>query len=84
MKKLAILGILVISGLIASDVAAQCPMCKTALKSNMEGKSQSTKPVGKGINKGILFLLSMPYVLVGTAGFVWYKNSRRRKQNGAS
>lgn len=61
-----------------NSVQAQCPMCKTALKSNKEGSGKST--VGNGINNGILFLLTMPYVLVGTAGLVWYAN--RRKKNG--
>jgi hypothetical protein len=58
--------------LFMGSVAAQCPMCKTALKSN---NGKSGKPtVGNGINSGILFLLSAPYVLIGTVGFVWYRN----------
>jgi hypothetical protein len=58
---------------------AQCPMCKTALTSNrdMNGKSEAT--VGNGINKGILFLLATPYVLVGTAGFFYYQNFKKKK-----
>jgi hypothetical protein len=52
-------------------------MCKTALKSNAAGGKPT---VGNGINKGILFLLTMPYVLVGTAGVVWY-NARRKQKN---
>jgi hypothetical protein len=79
MKKLAILGIILMASLSIVSLSAQCPMCKTALKSNLENKSKSTKPVGGGINKGILFLLSAPYVLAGTAGFLWYKNSRSKK-----
>jgi len=31
---------------------------------------------GKGLNKGILYMLSMPYVLVATIGFIWWKNNR--------
>lgn len=53
-------------------------MCKTALKSNREGGQKAT--VGNGINQGILFLMAMPYLLVGAAGFAWYKN--RQKKNG--
>ncbi|MCC7298835.1 MAG: hypothetical protein IT244_10935 [Bacteroidia bacterium] len=74
MKKAILLSIFVLGFGIASY--GQCPMCKTALKSN----SANGKPtVGNGINGGILFLLTMPYVLAGTAGLVWYKNSRKRK-----
>lgn len=59
---------------------AQCPMCKTALKSNQDGAAG--KPtVGNGINSGILFLLSTPYVLLSAAGLVWYNSSRKKKQD---
>jgi hypothetical protein len=43
----------------------------------MNGKSEAT--VGNGINKGILFLLATPYVLVGTAGFFYYQNFKKKK-----
>jgi hypothetical protein len=80
MKKIALLALLSIVALNAVPVLAQCPMCKTALNSNADGKNK--RKVGNGINKGILFLLSAPYLLVGTAGFIWYKNSKKRKPNG--
>ena len=52
-------------------VHSQCPMCKTALKSS---RTQGNRPtVGNGINKGILFLLATPYLLIGAAGFAWYR-----------
>ncbi len=51
---------------------AQCPMCKMAAESNLnEGGT-----AGEGLNKGILMLFSMPYLLVGGVAFVWYKNRR--------
>lgn len=75
MKKAAFATFAIIA-LSVSSGSAQCPMCKTALKSNQEG-GKST--VGNGINQGILFLMAMPYVLVGAAGFAWYKN--RQKKN---
>ncbi|MFN4914670.1 MAG: hypothetical protein ACK5FT_05080 [Sphingomonadales bacterium] len=62
---------------IASPVSAQCPMCKTALKSNQTNRKGAT--VGNGINKGILFLLATPYLLVGAAGFAWYNYRKNRK-----
>jgi len=51
---------------------AQCPMCRMAAESNL--KDGGTE--GKGLNKGILYMLSMPYVLVATIGFIWWKNNR--------
>ncbi|GAA5220497.1 hypothetical protein GCM10025777_11270 [Membranihabitans marinus] len=32
---------------------------------------------GQGLNKGILFLLSLPYLLIGTLGYVWWKNKNK-------
>jgi hypothetical protein len=60
-----------------ADLSAQCPMCKTALKSNQTNKKGAS--VGNGINKGILFLLATPYLLVGAAGFAWYNYRRTRR-----
>jgi len=55
---------------ISADLAAQCPMCKMAAESNLENGGTA----GKGLNKGILYILTMPYLLVATIGFIWYKN----------
>jgi hypothetical protein len=56
----------------STDVGAQCPMCKMSAESNL--KSGGT--AGKGLNTGILFMLSMPYLLVGGIGYIWWKNRR--------
>lgn len=31
----------------------------------------------QGLNNGILYMLAMPYLLVGAIGFWWWKNRRR-------
>ncbi|MBM3923778.1 MAG: hypothetical protein FJ338_02795 [Sphingomonadales bacterium] len=59
---------------IPSDSSAQCPMCKTSLESN---RKDSEKAVGQGINKGILYLLAMPFLLVGTVGGLYWHRQRR-------
>ena len=51
-------------------------MCKTSIESAMKDKN-NTK--GKGLNKGILYLLSVPYLAVGFAGFAWYRNSKKKQ-----
>ncbi|MEH6304984.1 hypothetical protein RYH73_04980 [Olivibacter sp. CPCC 100613] len=54
---------------------AQCAMCTlNADQSVKDGNSQ-----GKGLNKGILFLLAMPYLAVGVVGYIWYKKYRRKQ-----
>lgn len=56
-----------------ADVIAQCPMCRMSAESNLkEGGS-----AGAGLNKGILYMLSLPYLLVGTLGFIWYRNRKK-------
>jgi len=69
---------LFISGLlITSEVAAQCPMCKMSAESNL--KNGGT--VGKGLNAGIFYMLALPYTLVGTIGFIWWRNNRRKQED---
>ncbi len=60
----------------APSAKAQCPMCKTSIESAMKDKN-NTK--GKGLNKGILYLLSMPYLAFGIVGAAWYYNSRKKQ-----
>jgi len=33
---------------------------------------------GKGLNAGILYMLVVPYLVVGTIGFIWWKNHKRQ------
>ncbi len=55
--------------------AAQCAMCKANAESSLkEGNTQA-----KSLNMGIMYLLVMPYLLVGGIGYYWYVN--KKKQN---
>lgn len=57
-----------------SMVQAQCAMCRTQLENNI---SNGNPGIAAGINTGILYLLSMPYLIVITLGYFWYKSSRK-------
>lgn len=57
------------------DASAQCPMCRIAAESNMKNGGSE----GKGLNAGILFMLAMPYLIVGGIGFVWYRNRNKKE-----
>ena len=59
--------------LIAGDIVAQCPMCRATAESNLQNGGTD----GKGLNLGILFMLSLPYLFVGTIGYIWWKNRHR-------
>lgn len=56
--------------------AAQCALCRSSVEANRADNKLSK--FGNGLNKGILFLMAVPYVLVGTVGFLWYRNSRKK------
>ncbi len=60
------------------DSSAQCPMCKTSLEAN---RKDNQKAVGQGLNKGILYLLAMPFILVGTVGGLYWHRQRRFEEN---
>lgn len=74
MKKLLALAFIVIIMMIfvTPDLLAQCPMCKLSAESNLRDGGTA----GKGLNTGILYMFAMPYLLVGTLGYLWYKNRK--------
>ncbi len=56
--------------------SAQCVLCRSSVEANRADNKLSK--FGNGLNKGILFLMAVPYVLVGTVGFLWYRSSRKK------
>jgi len=63
--------------IMSPEIFSQCPMCKMAAESNLDHGGTA----GAGLNKGILFMLSMPYLIVACLGFVWYKNRTREEDH---
>ena len=64
-KRVVILSITFIS-LFSLDIEAQCAMCRAVLESE-EGQSTA-----QGINDGIVYLMVIPYILVGGIGYIIY------------
>ncbi|WP_207435881.1 hypothetical protein [Sabulibacter ruber] len=54
---------------------AQCAMCTASVESS---KNESGDSIANGLNKGILYLMAVPYVIAGCVGFFWYKYSKRK------
>ena len=54
--------------------SAQCAMCRAVLE------SEESQSAAEGINDGILFLMIVPYLLVGTIGFFVYKTYSKSKK----
>lgn len=71
MKKYTIIFLLSLSLvlLLQFGVNAQCALCtKTA-------QQMGEKPA-QGLNSGILYLMVMPFILVGFIGFRWWKSNK--------
>lgn len=71
-KRILIFSLLLAIVLFSSELLAQCPMCKIAAESNLE----SGGTAGKGLNKGILYILMLPYLLVTGLGYLWWRNKK--------
>ena len=60
--------------LLLSEVAfSQCAMCRAVLESNADNS------VAEGINNGIIFLMVLPYLLMGGLGYIIYRYFRTQK-----
>ncbi len=72
-----VLLVLGVSSATVNDLSAQCPMCKMSAESNLKNGGTA----GKGLNAGILYMLALPYTLVGTIGYIWWRNHRRKEED---
>ncbi|WP_294818421.1 hypothetical protein [uncultured Flavobacterium sp.] len=52
---------------------AQCAMCRAALESS-DGNIKA-----EAVNDGIVYLMILPYLLVGVVGYAVYKLRKKRK-----
>jgi hypothetical protein len=62
--------------LFNNDISAQCAMCRATVESNVNEKHGQ----GQGLNTGILYLMTIPYILIGALGYLWYKSSRKETE----
>jgi len=76
-KYLSMLALALVLNIWAgTPVQAQCPMCRMSAESNLKNGGMD----GRGLNNGILFMLAMPYLVVGSIGFLWWKNRRKEEE----
>lgn len=66
---------LILIALVTVDAEAQCAMCKAVIESE---SNPDEVMVSGGINKGILFLMGIPYLLLGAAGYYFYRSNRKQ------
>ncbi|TAF67090.1 MAG: hypothetical protein EAZ55_04750 [Cytophagales bacterium] len=54
----------------------QCAMCRATVENNIS----KGKKIGSGLNAGIVYLASVPYVLLTTLGILWYRNAKKKRK----
>lgn len=62
---------------VGPEIEAQCPMCRMSAESNLKDGGTA----GKGLNAGILYMLSMPYLLVMGMGYLWWRNRKSQDED---
>lgn len=78
--KITLLTLLfVFLGASADTLQAQCAMCKAAAESNIQAGGGDPR----GLNAGILYMFLLPYLLVGSIGYWWWRNRKSETQQVA-
>ncbi|MEN1785379.1 MAG: hypothetical protein AAGF77_09590 [Bacteroidota bacterium] len=67
-NKVIVLSLILV--LVPLWAEAQCAMCRAALESEADNSQ------AEGINNGIVYLMAVPYVLVGGLGYLVYRKLR--------
>jgi len=75
MKKIILL--IVFTTAITTASLAQCAMCRATVENNF---SNGKPGIAAGLNVGILYLLSMPYLAAVVLGYLWYKSSKTNER----
>lgn len=73
---ISVILVIVFITLPIMESIAQCPMCRAAAETNLaQGGTE-----GKGLNTGILYMLSIPYLLIASIGYFWWKNRKEESK----
>ncbi len=71
MKRVIVLLIFFAILFFPEVVAAQCAMCRAVLE------SEDNVAIAEGVNNGIVYLMAIPYILVGALFFFVYRKMRK-------
>lgn len=74
MKSFRIVLLVIALLTIAPDLLAQCAMCRGTVESTV---SNGRSIIASELNFGILYLLVIPYLIIATIGYLWYRNSKQ-------
>ena len=68
-KKSGIFVLILVVIINSSELFAQCAMCKATAESSIKNGGS----IAKGLNFGILYLMAIPYVLLASLAFFFFK-----------
>ncbi len=60
-------------------VQGQCALCRASVENTIDGEEQKEKLV-QGLNRGIVYLLLVPYLSLGVVAWVWYRQHKRLRE----
>ncbi|ADB41644.1 hypothetical protein [Spirosoma linguale] len=66
--------VIVILLAVSPELMAQCAMCRGTVESTV---SNGRSVVASNLNLGIVYLLMIPYLIVASITYLWYRNSKR-------
>ncbi|GEP49601.1 hypothetical protein FNO01nite_02730 [Flavobacterium noncentrifugens] len=72
-KFIAVSFVILAPCLFSPKANAQCAMCRAALE------TEGNKSKGEAVNDGIVYLMLIPYVLVGGIGYAVYRMNKKKK-----
>ncbi|WP_201983034.1 hypothetical protein [Hymenobacter rubidus] len=52
--------------------SAQCTMCKSQVEAARQERDDHDVA---GLNKGIVYMMTVPYILMGAVGYFWYRRT---------
>lgn len=74
-KVLKLFVFIAVFAITVQNSIAQCAMCKATVEN-----SENSETFAAGLNAGILYLMSVPYILFMVIAFLWYRNSKKNKE----
>ena len=77
MKHFLRLSALVLLTVTSVTVHGQCAMCRTQVVNNV---SAGETDLAAGLNLGIMYLFTAPYLLVGVMVFLWFRYGKVNEQ----
>lgn len=75
-RYLPFLLLLCLITIVTLNAGAQCAMCQATAESSMDAGSSAAE----GINKGVMYLFFMPWIILGTIAYFWWRAQKKAQQ----